>query len=116
MAPSVQSLWDTDPDFPSTQEWKDFTSNAVRSTDNVWYANESIANYDKANLKQPKMYRWVTEDSFRKRQAKEGQSIQETAAQRVAQYQTLDRKVIMIVLYEKHFVHGQCDLVQDVST
>ena len=39
MAKSVEDLWDTDPDFPSSQEWKDFTSNAVRSTDNVWYAN-----------------------------------------------------------------------------
>src|SRR5210317_1981374 len=109
MALSVQSLWDTDPDFPSTQEWKDFTSNAVRSTDNVWYANESTANYDKANLKQPKMYRWVTEDSFRKRQAKEGQSIQETAAQRVAQYQTLDRKVIIDIIIDPVFAKPGAD-------
>lgn len=109
MALSVQSLWDTDPDFPSTQEWKDFTSNAVRSTDNVWYANDLVANYDKTNLNQPKMYRWVTEDLFRKRQAKEGQTIQETAAQRVAQYQTTERKIIIDIIVDPVFAEAGAD-------
>lgn len=109
MTLTVQALWDTDPDFPSTQEWKDFTSNAVRSTDNVWYVNQFIANYDKTNLNQPKLYRWVTEDLFRKRQAKEGQTIQETAAQRVAQYQTTERKIIIDIIVDPVFAESSAD-------
>lgn len=106
---TVQALWDTDPDFPSSQEWKDFTSTAVRSTDNVWYANKIIADYDLANPGEPKLYRWVTEDLFRKRQAKEGQTIQETAAQRVAQYQTTERKIIIDIIVDPVFASPGAD-------
>ena len=106
---TVQALWDTDPDFPSSQEWKDFTSTAVRSTDNVWYANKIIADYDLANPGEPKLYRWVTEDLFRKRQAKEGQTIQETAAQRVAQYQTTERKIIIDIIVDHVFASPGAD-------
>lgn len=109
MAKRVEDLWDTDPDFPSSQEWKDFTSNAVRSTDNVWYANKNIADYDLSNPGAPKLYRWVTEDLFRKRQAKEGQTIQETAAQRVAQYQTTERKVIVDIIVDEAFAEPGAD-------
>lgn len=109
MAKRVEDLWDTDPDFPSSQEWKDFTSNAVRSTDNVWYANKNIADYDLSNPGAPKLYRWVTEDLFRKRQAKEGQTIQETAAQRVAQYQTTERKVIVDIIVDEAFSEPGAD-------
>jgi len=109
MVLTVQSLWDTDPDFPSSQEWKDFTSNAVRNTDNVWYVNEIVAKYDKNNINQPKMYRWVTEDLYRKRQSKEGQTIQETAAHRVAQYQTTERKIIIDIIVDPIFAESGAD-------
>jgi len=109
MALTVQSLWDTDPDFPSSQEWKDFTSNVVRNTDNVWYANQTLADYDNHNLNQPKLYRWVTEDLHRKRQSKEGQTIQETAAQRVAQYQTTERKIIVDIIVDPVFAEAGAD-------
>lgn len=109
MTNSVQVLWDTDPDFPSTQEWKDFTSNAIRSSNNVWYINEIVANYDKDNINQPKLYRWVTEDLYRKRQDKEGQTIQETAAQRVAQYQTTERKIIIDIIIDPVFADPGAD-------
>jgi hypothetical protein len=109
MAKKVKDLWNTDPDFPSSKEWKDFTSNAVRSTDNVWYVNSILAEYDLANPNVPKLYRWVTEDLFRKRQTKEGQTIQETAAQRVAQYQTTERKVIIDIIVDPVFAEPGSD-------
>jgi hypothetical protein len=109
MAKKVEDLWDTDPDFPSSEEWKDFTSNAVRSTDNVWYLNPVLSEYDLTNPGVPKLYRWVTEDLFRKRQTKEGQTIQETAALRVAQYQTTERKVIIDIIVDTVFAEPGAD-------
>jgi hypothetical protein len=109
MKQNVEVLWNSNPDFPSTQRWKDFTENAIRFTDNVWYANQTIADYDSNSLNQPKFYRWATESMFNQREMKEGQTTQETAAARVSQYQTIERRVIVDVIVDKAFEDAGAD-------
>ena len=109
MKQNVEVLWDSNPAFPSTQRWKDFTDNAVRYTDNVWYIDQAVADYDKENLNKPKLYRWVTETMFNQRENKEGQTIQETAAYRVGQYQTIERRVIVDVVVDEAFKEAGAD-------
>lgn len=105
----AQILWDTNPGFPSTTEFKDYTQNAVKYSDNVWYLNDHLRTVDASNLNAPKLYAWVTESAFEKREPKEGQTNQETAGQRVAQYQTIEKRIIIDIIIDKVFLEAGQD-------
>lgn len=103
------TLWDTNPGFPSSTRFKEFTKDAVAYSDNVWYLNEDIKKIDLANLSKPKLYSWVTETSYDRRESKEGQTHQETAGQRVAQYQTTEKRIIVDIIVDDAFLASGAD-------
>lgn len=104
-----QILWDTNPGFPSTTQFKEFTQTAVKYSDNVWYINNELKQYDLNNPSKPKLYAWITETSFERREVKEGQTNQETAGQRVSQYQTTEKRVIVDIIVDDAFLEAGQD-------
>ena len=102
-------LWDTNPGFPSSTRFKEFTKDAVAYSDNVWYVNEDLKLLDTSTLSQPKLYAWVTETQFERREVKEGQTNRETAAQRVAQYQTTEKRIIVDIIIDNAFLASGAD-------
>lgn len=102
-------LWDTNPGFPSSTQFKDFTQNAVKYSDNVWYLNPALKEFDLANPNKPKLYAWITETMFERREAKEGQTHQEYAGGRVAQYQTTEKRIIIDIIIDDVFNEAGAD-------
>jgi hypothetical protein len=102
-------LWDTNPGFPSSTRFKEFTKDAVSYSDNVWYISEEIKKVDFDNIGKPKLYAWVTETSYDRREVKEGQTHQDTAGQRVAQYQTTEKRIIIDIIVDDTFLAAGAD-------